>query len=142
MTAASTANSTGHSSNTSTADTGPADKLIKRRIVEFCCGGDSLIGQLAPPDCEVIRLTIDDDMTSEAGLAKALRAVTDTDLPVMLFGALPCTGGSPYQNINWHRSPKTRGKIRAHWAIFRALWINFHKVATSCLSRGGQVALE
>ena len=81
-------------------------------------------------------------MTSEAGLAKALRAVEDTDLPVLLFGALPCTGDSPYQNISWYRSPKTRRKIRAHWAVFRALWNNFHKVATSCMSRGGQIAIE
>ena len=81
-------------------------------------------------------------MTSEAGLAKALRAVEDTNLPVLLFGALPCTGGSPYQHMNWHLGPKTRRKIRAHWATFRKLWHNFHKVATSCISRGGQVAVE
>ena len=110
--------------------------------MEFCCGEESLIGQMAPDDCEVVRLTIKDDLTTQSGLAKALRAVTDTDLPVLLWVALPCTGGSPYQHLNWHRGPKTRSKIKAHWAIFRALWKNFHIVATSCLSRGGHIAIE
>ena len=57
-----------------------------RRIVEFCCGSESRIGALAPPDCEVIRLTIDDDLTTEAGLEKAIAAVSQPDIPVLLFG--------------------------------------------------------
>ena len=117
-------------------------RVIKRRIVEFCCGPNSLIGQMAPPDCEVIRLTIDDDMTSTAGLATALYAVSDPDIPTLLFGALPCTGGSPYVNLNWWLGAKTRRKIRSHWAIFDKLWTNFHIVAEACLRQGGQVAIE
>ena len=47
-----------------------------------------------------------------------------------------------YQYINWYRSPATGGKIRAHWATFRKLWRNFVDVANTCISRGGQVAIE
>ena len=71
-----------------------------RRIVEFCCSGDSLIGSRAPPGCEVIRLTADDDLTTPGGLAKAMDAVSAPGIPVLLFGSLPCTGGSTYQYIS------------------------------------------
>ena len=59
-----------------------------------------------------------------------------------MFGALPCTGGSPYQRLNWKVGPKTRGMIRRHWAIFRALWRHFEIVAQTCLDNGGQIAIE
>ena len=113
-----------------------------RRIVEFCCGAHSLIGQLAPANCEVIRLTIDDDLTTQAGLDKAVAAVSDSAMPTLLFGALPCTGGSPYQFLNWRLGPKTRAKIRRHRAIFRVLWRHFVIVADACRRNGGKVAFE
>ena len=98
----------------------PAPPQPKRRIVEFCCGPNSRIGKLAPADCEVIRLTAEDDLTTQAGLHKALTAVSNLGVPTLLFGALPCTGGSPFQRLNWKVGPETRTKIRRHWAIFPA----------------------
>ena len=50
----------------------------RRRIVEFCTDENSRIGRLAPPNCAVIRPTIADDLTTPAGLAHALAAVTLT----------------------------------------------------------------
>ena len=114
----------------------------RRRIVEFCCGSDSRIGRLAPPDCEVVRLTIDDDVSSEAGLAKALAAVSDPSIPTLLFVSLPCTGGSPYTRINWHKGPGTREKILQHRADFTVLWGSFETVAEACRKNGGRIALE
>ena len=115
-----------------------AQTVVKRRIVEFCCGSNSLIGRLAPPDCEVIRLTLEDDVLSAAGFAKALHAVSDNSIPALLFGSLPCTGGSPYQYLNWWRGAKTRRKIRAHWRTFQVLWNAFQDVANTCLNSGGE----
>jgi len=120
----------------------PAPPRARRRIVEFCCGENSRIGRLAMPDCEVVRFTIKDDLTTEAALAKCLAAVAEPGVPVLLFGALPCTGGSPWQNLNWHVGPKTRSKIRAHRAVFRKLWRNFGIVAQACRANGGRIALE
>ena len=82
-------------------DVHKTDSAIRRRIVEFCCGQESRIGKLAPPDCEVIRLTIDDDLTTREGLEKAIAAVSVDGLPTLLMGSLPCVGGSPYQYMNW-----------------------------------------
>ena len=102
-----------------------------------------MIGSRAPHDCEVIRLTIKDDLTTPAGLATALSGVSDTSVPVLLFGALPCTGGSPWQHINWNKGGlKTKRKILAHWAVFRKLWAHFQQVADACIAHGGHVALE
>ena len=111
----------------------------RRRIVEFCCGEHSLIGARAPADCEVIRLTIADDLTTAAGLAKAIAAVSEPGVPTLLFGALPCTGGSPYQYLNWQLGPKTRAKICRHRAIFRVLWRHFKLAADACLGNGGRI---
>ena len=121
---------------------GLATPRYSRRIVEFCCGPNSRIGQRAPPDCEVVRLTADDDLTTQEGLDKALAAVSESDVPVLLFGALPCTGGSLCQHVNWYRGAKTRSKIRAHWALFRVLWRNFVIVADACIQHGGRIAIE
>ena len=60
----------------------------------------------------------------------------------MLFGALPCTGGSPYQFINWQLGPETRSKIREHRRIFNCLWRAFVKVSEVCIANGGKVAFE
>ena len=117
-------------------------RKYKRRIVEFCCGGQSLIGNLAPADCEVVRLTIEDDLTTQSGLDKALAAVSDPSMPTLLFGALPCTGGSALQYINWQRGPDTQKKIRNHWLVFRRLWRNFRITAERCILHGGQIAIE
>ena len=81
-------------------------------------------------------------MTSSSGLANALRAVIESLVPVLLWGALPCTGGSLYQHLNWRLGPKTRAKIRSHWALFRKLWTNFEKVCDACISVGGHIAIE
>ncbi len=91
---------------------------------------------MAPPNCEVVRLTIDDDLTSAEGLARALAAVSDPNFQVLLFGALPCTGGSQWQNINWRRGKDTQRKIRGHGDVFETLFSNLEKVAAACSLNG------
>ena len=60
-----------------------------RRIIfiEFCTNPDSRIGRLAPPGVEVIRLTIGDDLTTPAGLDKAMNA-SPRPMPLSLYLAL------------------------------------------------------
>ena len=95
-----------------------------RRIifVEFCTNPDSRIGNLAPPGVKVVRLTIEDDLTTPYGLAKTLDAINTPNATIVLFGALPCTGGSQWQILNWHRGDAvTRSKILGHRKVFRVL---------------------
>ena len=120
----------------------PATPRPARRIVEYCCHPDSVLGSRAPAECEVIRLTADDDLTTPGGHQKALDAVSVPGIPVLLYGSIPCTGGSTYQYINWCKGPATRTKIRKHWAVFNRLWRNFRVVADACIANGGRVAIE
>ena len=90
-----------------------------------------------------MRLTIEDDLTTPTGLAKAIAAVSTPSAVVMLFGALPCTGGSQCQYLNWFQGDaKTRAKITQHRRIFRVLWRHFVQVAEMCLEWGGCIAFE
>ncbi len=114
----------------------------RRRIVEFCTNLDSRLGRVAPPNCDVIRLTIDDDLTTNKGLNKALAAVSDPDAQVLLFAAIPCTGGSQWQNLNWGRGQATQEKIRGHRDTFERLFTNFVKVAAACDANCGHIAIE
>ena len=71
----------------------------------------------------MVRLTIKDDLTTPEGLAKALNAINTPNATVVLFGALPCTGGSQWQRLNLYRgNADTRRKILNHRKIFRVLW--------------------
>ena len=91
----------------------------------------------------MIRLTIDDDLTKPAGLDKAMNAINTPNAIVILFGALPCTGGSQWQRLNWHRgNADTRRKILEHRKTFRVLWKNFVIAAEQCAALGGGIAFE
>jgi hypothetical protein len=52
-----------------------------RRLIEFCCGHDSLLSTKSPAttNCECIRKTIDDDVTTEKGLNKVLQHLKPTN---------------------------------------------------------------
>ena len=54
--------------------------LRSRTIFEFCCGPDSVLSSPCHAGSDnAVRLTIDDDVTSAAGLTKALRALKRND---------------------------------------------------------------
>jgi hypothetical protein len=86
-----------------------------RRLVDFCCNHNSVLGSGIPgaEGCEVVRLTIDDDVTTVTGLRKAMSAVRKPG--TLLWSSQPCTGGSPWQRLNRKR-PGVAEKIRAHQA--------------------------
>ena len=48
--------------------------------------------------CSATRLTLEDDVTINQGLCKAIEAVRSDNC--FLRASIPCTGGSPWQNIN------------------------------------------
>ena len=81
-------------------------------------------------------------MSTPDGLAKAIAAVSVPGLPTLLFGSMPCIGGSVLQQTNWGRGEATRARIREHWRKFRQIWRNFTKVAAACRANGGRIAIE
>ena len=81
----------------------------KRTLVEVCCGHDSVLGQDSSETqrCRKIRITVDDDFTSRAGLNKTLHEIEGPN--TLVWASLPCTGGSPWQHLN-KRHAKARAK--------------------------------
>ena len=73
---------------------------VKRNIVEFCCGENSKIGQskYQRDGCTATRLTLEDDVTTNQGLYKAIEAIRTENC--LLWASIPRTGGSPWRNKN------------------------------------------
>ena len=70
-----------------------------RRVIEICCGKNSALGQKTrySENCEVVRITIEDDFTTEKGFRKAADKI---DSKTVIFISLPCTWGCPFNEIN------------------------------------------
>ena len=116
---------------------------VNRRLVEFCCGKDSKLGQLTNSSrgCEVVRLTQDDDVTTPAGFKTALQSVSKPSGALLLWASIPCTGGSAWQHIN-KRHSNGRLLIKKHKLLFRSIWAAFIVVAERCWLAGGHLAIE
>jgi hypothetical protein len=110
----------------------PADPP-NRVIIEVCCSANSKMGQHTSfsAGCLVIRITIDDDFTSQPGIQKVLVALQQyAALPILVWVSIPCTGGTQWTYYNWAKGgPKTRALISGHVETFRKLFDSF----TLCL---------
>ena len=112
-----------------------------RRIVEYCCGEESEMGKPSPQSkgCEVIRLTILNDVTSDHGHRLAMESVVHP--AVLLWASMPCTGGTPLRFIN-ARTESGRRKQKKHLEAFWNIWGRFEEVARKCHDNGGKFAVE
>jgi hypothetical protein len=120
--------------------------MSDRRLIEYCCAPDSLLGkrEITGAGCVVVRLTAEHDLTTKAGLDHAIHAVASTpkDQYIHLWGSLPCTAGSPWQRINRARNPGAEEKIERMKEIMKILLKNFVAVGEEVLARGGDVSFE
>ena len=118
-----------------------------RKIIEFCCSRDSRIGHLRPEQCQVHRLTIDNDLRFNKGLKEAYRAISNNATPTLVWASIPCTGGCPFVPTNItlahkYNRPQTIEKIEGHKEDFKKIWRNFTKVANRHIVQGGKIAIE
>ena len=78
-------------------------------IIEFCCYKDSLMGKSTSHSvgCKVIRVTSEHDMTTERGLLWLLDQIRGIPkhLPILLWGSIPCTGGTAWTRLNIKQYP-------------------------------------
>ena len=121
----------------------PLPKTCNRRIIEFCCGENSIIGQSTvrfSKGCHCVRLTQKIDVTSESGLTFALRHASHKN--TLLWCSIPCTGGCPWNRINLAKRPEGQERVRQHKLLFSKLWEKFEVVASKCLKLGGVVVIE
>ena len=96
-----------------------------RLLLEWCCSDGSFFWMPSHESktCSVVRLTEREDMITDYGYRFAQSAVNNSgkDNMVLIWSAIPCTGGSPWLNIN-RLFPLGEERIQGHLKIFRALW--------------------
>ena len=78
-----------------------------RLLIEFCCSADSKLGQMRSESkgCKVLRVTINEDATTSKCMKWIDKEINTfkqqhPKAKVLLYGSLPCTGGSPWGNVN------------------------------------------
>ena len=100
------------------------------------------MGSQAPPNCNVIRLTEEHDMTTDAGLQFALKAINKENH--LLWVSIPCIGGLSFQEINrWKcNSSVYEERMEGYKEQFDALWANLVILASVNAANGGKLALE
>ena len=110
-----------------------------RTIIEFCCGNNSLLGQpvMYSKRCHVVRLTEDTaDMTTKRGLRYALEAVWVAGSEVLLWGSIPCTGGTPWQHVNVTKEGGQE-RLEEHRRKWKFLWRHLEMFAFAVHRQGG-----
>ena len=125
-----------------------AEKLkpYDRMIIELCCGETSKLGNRPrhSEGCYVQRVTLRLDFTSERGVKEVIKALNrGFGSQILLWVSFPCTGGSTWQHLNWHRgTDATRERILQHQSLFRRLWINLERIESEILRVGAKIAIE
>ena len=119
-----------------------------RLLIEFCCSADSKLGQMRSESkgCKVIRVTINEDATTSKCM-KWLDKEINTfkrqhpQAKVLLYGSLPCTGGSPWGNVN-KQTEEGLERIKGQQKEFTKLFKNFARLVRDHLDSRTFVAFE
>ena len=115
-------------------------------MIEFCCDENSKLGQKGmyaeSRGCNVVRVTEANDVTTDQGLTFVEDIIDKCHGPsTILFAAMPCTGGSPWGNINVHK-PGGAARLRRHIKTFHLIWRAFTTCARKLAAKGGFIAIE
>ena len=120
---------------------GPANSAVAKRrrriIFEWCCGEESKIGIHTEwsDGCDVIRITFGNDVTTKEGLAWVIAQVKNQEHDeILLWGSIPCTGGTQWTRINAAKGKKTLELIQFRIRVFMKIWTSFVLVAELVLS--------
>ena len=120
----------------------PHDKLVRRQLIEVCCGPNSYLGQPTryTLGCEVTRITLSIDFTSAAGVKAACDAILGSRSAVWF--SMPCIGGCPWQTVNINGGPDAVRRIRGYWALFDKMFKNALQVMAVAQSVGAIIVIE
>ena len=90
-----------------------------------------------------MRITEDDDLTSENGVNKAIEVIHQyRRLPILLWVSIPCTGGSPWQRLNRSSGKCDPQKLDKHIQLYHSLMRSVCIVAAAGRPHGIRVAVE
>ena len=118
-------------------------------IAEICCGANSLLStrsdafEGSPDEFHSSRITIKEDLASEKGLSIAKQHIKEASKSEMglVWLALPCTGGCPWNNINKEREGGAE-RIQEHLDLFEDLSTNARVAMRYAKSLGVRLAWE
>ena len=102
-----------------------ADVRIKRVVVEIGCGECSRISDQRNSedhDCLCIRVTIADGFTREETVRVVINVLKTCGNKVLLWFAIPCTGGCPFARMNEKKSHNAKQRLEGHLDAFTMLW--------------------
>eukprot|EP00971_Amphidinium_carterae_P349381 6490990-Amphidinium_carterae.1 len=88
---------------------------VTRNIIEFCCDDNSSLGKACPRGCKVMRVTKGMDATKDTTVEKAMSSIEGDN--TMVWGSIPCTGGTPWRRINDAKhgdDPEYKRKMKDH----------------------------
>ena len=116
--------------------------VVPRVILEFCCGGESRLGQeqYQRDGCVVFRLTEQHDMSSQKGLQYAI-GIARRHPGCFLWASLPCTGGCGYWEIN-KKYETAWAKRELHIELYIKLRDNWVALAEVVMQVGGELGWE
>ena len=118
----------------------------RRTLIEFCTSEDSELGNQSNfgDHVEVVRLTMENDLTTQEGLEFALSQVEAAAHvgQVDLWGSLPCTAGCAWWYINLKRYASAKSILAAHCRTLEVLLRHFKIVAQKVIESGGRVHYE
>jgi len=116
----------------------------RKTVIELCCGNDSRLGceGFVGRNAKVVRITEQDDFTSQNGLQKTMDAIRDPSAGFLTaWVSMPCTWGSSARNFGIDTCDYAAWSV-AHWDLFERLFPNVVAVIHEILSMGGDLVLE
>ena len=123
-------------------------KTHDRLLIEFCCSADSKLGQMRSESkgCKVLRVTINEDATTSKCMRWLNKEINTfkqqhPKAKVLLYGSLPCTGGSPWGNVN-KQTEEGLERIKEQQKEFTKLFKSFAKLVRDHLDSRTFVAFE
>ena len=110
-----------------------------RRIIELCTNTDSAIGCRAPKNCEVVRITAEDNILSASGMKKACKAAAYKG--ALLVIAIDCIGGCGWQHVNRGKDGGPE-RIIEHQKKFKKMLNAARRIAELVDANGGAIWFE
>ena len=87
-----------------------------------------------------ISITKNDDILTQYGMGKAIDNIrSENDI---IWHSQPCTGGCPWQVVNWNKSENTRDKIKGHGEEFVRIWKRFVTIAKHAIEKRASIFIE
>ena len=81
---------------------------VVRIVLEICCDEGSILGSRCPPDCGVVRVSLQSDINVAKNREKIKEVVKNCRMPLLVWISTPCTTGCP-----WHRTNPSIAEDRA-----------------------------